>query len=215
MSTLEDCVRELIKRNYHSIPRFAHATGLSAQTIYSALRGGLATASASTVVPIAQALGLDPMQIINGRIAIQHNPIVNVPLIDKAPTELSKDSPEASKSFPIPVQLYRKFPQAFFLKVSGESMNRILPNGCFALVNPCQEAWSRESPYAVAIGPNQATVRRVRMLSAGIELLPDSNDPTFRSQVFDFNEPETPEIRILGRVVWYTLPYDWHFNIIS
>ena len=42
-----------------------------------------------------------------------------------------------------------------------------------------------------------------KQLANGIELIPDSYDPTYRSNVYDFNEDDTPAIKILGKVVWW------------
>ena len=49
----------------------------------------------------------------------------------------------------------------------------------------------------------------MRKLSNGFELAPDSTDPTFRSVVYDYGIEGTETITVIGRVVWYTLPYDW------
>lgn len=40
---------------------------------------------------------------------------------------------------------------------------------------------------------------------------PDSTDPTYRPTVYDYGEPGTETVTIIGRVVWYTLPFDWGF----
>ena len=56
-----------------------------------------------------------------------------------------------------------------------------------------------------------ATIKRVRKLNNGFELVPDSNDPTYRPQTFNYNEPGTQTITVIGRVVYYVLPFDWEF----
>ena len=48
-----------------------------------------------------------------------------------------------------------------------------------------------------------ATIKRIRKLANGVELIPDSYDPTYRPKVYDFNEEDTPAIKILGKVVWW------------
>lgn len=54
-------------------------------------------------------------------------------------------------------------------------------------------------------------LKRVVKLSNGFELTPDSADPTFRPTVYDYNEPGTDPVTIIGRVVFYVLPFDWEF----
>ena len=106
-----------------------------------------------------------------------------------------------------PREIRRRHPNAFFLTVDGESMNNVLPNGCYALINPCQEASKPMKAYAVCVNGFDATIKRVRPLSNGYELIPDSIDPTYRPQIFDFNEIDTQPVSIIGEVVWYLVPF--------
>lgn len=107
-----------------------------------------------------------------------------------------------------PREIRRRHPNAFFLTVDGESMNNVLPNGCYALVDP-----EKKSPvvdgtaYAVCVNGFDATIKRVKPLSNGYELIPDSIDPTYRPQIFDFNEIDTQPVSIIGEVVWYLVPF--------
>ena len=63
--------------------------------------------------------------------------------------------------------------------------------------------------YAVSVGSSNATVKRVRKLNNGIALEPDSNDPTYKSQVFDYADGERETLSVIGRVVWFCVPYDY------
>lgn len=40
---------------------------------------------------------------------------------------------------PVPNALLLRYPKAFYLRVKGESMNRVLPNGSYALVVPLRK----------------------------------------------------------------------------
>lgn len=113
--------------------------------------------------------------------------------------------------YPLAAKKYDEYPDAFLLKVEGESMNRILPNGSYALVDPCNDVDRDNKPYAVCVNGYNATIKRVRKLANGFELAPDSTDPTYKSKVYDYGEPGTETITIIGRVVYYVLPYDWDF----
>lgn len=108
-----------------------------------------------------------------------------------------------------PMELAKKYPHAFFLTVDGESMNRVLPNGCFALVNPDEKEPMDNVAYAVCINGYDATIKRIRKLENGIELIPDSIDPTFHARVYDHTVAGTESITIIGRIVWYTVPFDF------
>lgn len=108
-----------------------------------------------------------------------------------------------------PKELTRKYPHAFFLTIDGESMNRVLPNGCYALINPDEKQVINNVAYAVCVNGYDATVKRVRQLENGVELVPDSTDPTFHPMVYDHTVAGTESITIIGRVVWYTVPFDF------
>ena len=102
--------------------------------------------------------------------------------------------------------MHERYPNSFLLRVSGDSMNRRIPDGSYALVDPCAQVDVSGVPYAVAVGPDAATVKVVRRLANGLELLPDSTDPTFRPMLYDYNEPGTPEVSVIGRIVWHIPP---------
>ena len=212
MGTVEIMIREIIKSRYRTITRFAQVAGLPAQTVYSALRNGLTKASVATVMPIAMTLGIDPQQIFNGRLEESPGYTVEVPLLGAASAGLPAEAIECSEAFPIPQAIHSWYPEGFLVRVSGESMNRVLPNGCYALVDPVHEITVDGGIYVARIGENTATIKRAKRLRNGIELLPDSTDPTFHPQIVDFSVGDAPQVTIVGRVVWYTLPYRWKFE---
>lgn len=109
---------------------------------------------------------------------------------------------------PVPSTLLERYPKSFYLKVSGESMNKCLPNGSYALVYPTAEVVDG-AVYAVSVGGSDAAVKRVRKLNNGVSLEPDSTDSTFRPQVFDYSEGNGETLAVIGRVVWFCVPYDY------
>lgn len=115
---------------------------------------------------------------------------------------------QVENTFVIPGEMFERYPNSFLLKVVGESMNRVLPNGCLALVNPTQETVDGRA-YAVCVNGYDATIKRVRTLANGIELYPDSTDPTIKSMVFDYADPNAETVTVIGEVVWYVVPFDY------
>ena len=118
---------------------------------------------------------------------------------------------EVDGTYPIATKLVRKYPDAFLLKVEGDSMSRIIPDGSYAVINPCDRVDHDGKPYAVCVNGYDATIKRVHLLNNGFELIPDSYDPTYSPAVFNYNEPGTDTITIIGEVVYYVLPDDWSF----
>lgn len=133
--------------------------------------------------------------------------MTSAPLLSRITATASIEAITSDETYDIPSDIYERFPQAFLLKVEDDSMNRVLPNGCYALINPCQEASKSMKAYAVCVNGFDATVKRVKPLSNGYELIPDSIDPTYRPQIFDFNEIDTQSVSIIGEVVWYLVPF--------
>ena len=166
--------------------------------------GALVKISQALGVTISYLLGMDSSSIPGGS-------TTEVPLYGSIAAGTPIEMVEVEDTQPIPVQLHERYPHSFLLKVEGDSMDRILPNGCFALIDPCDDVSHDGDPYAVCVNGYDATIKRVRKLNNGFELVPDSNDPTYRPQTYNYNEPGTQTITVIGRVVYYVLPFDWEF----
>lgn len=134
-----------------------------------------------------------------------------VPLYGKIAAGTPIEMIEVEGHHVIPRSIADSYPDAFLLKVEGDSMNRILPNGSYALIDPCSDVERDNQPYAVCVNGFDATVKRVHKLNNGFELVPDSTDPTFKPVIYDYGVEGTETITIIGRVVYYVLPFDWSF----
>lgn len=94
-------------------------------------------------------------------------------------------------------------PDAYFVRVRGNSMSRRIQDSDFALVSPKYTEPNDHDMFLVTVNGDDATIKKVHVLENGVELIPDSYDPTYRPKVFDFGEEGTPPIRILGKIVWW------------
>ena len=167
---------------------------------------------ASVLVKLSATLGVTISYLLGMENAsIPNNHTIDVPLYGRIAAGAPIEMMEIEDMQPVPVPVHQRHPNAFLLRVEGESMNRILPNGCLALVDPCSEVDRDGHPYAVCVNGYDATIKRVRKLNNGFVLEPDSMDPTYEPQVFNYNEPDTQTITVIGRVVYYVLPFDWSF----
>ena len=133
---------------------------------------------------------------------------IEVPLYGSIAAGRPIEMHQIEDRFVVPQVLTDRYPNAFLLKVVGESMNNLIPNGAYALVNPTDDAIDGKV-YAVAVNGYDATIKRVRHLANGIELVPDSTDPTIRPLVFDYADPEAETVTVIGEVVWYVVPFDF------
>lgn len=214
MGKLEDELKSMIDFRYGGVPKFANEVGLSKNTIYSVLRNGINGGSINTVLPILAALGIDSNWIIKNKlIEVGTSPdlFVEVPLYGSIAAGTPIEMDDVDDTHPVPKRVIDEHPDAFLLKVEGESMNRVLPNGCYALVDPCDDVEHDGKPYAICVNGYDATVKRVRKLNNGFQLVPDSTDPTYRERTYDYNEPGTETITVIGQVVYHVLPFDWDY----
>ncbi len=165
---------------------------------------------ASVMVRISKALDVTLSYLLGMENAsIPNNSTVDVPLYGSIAAGTPMEMVASESSQPVPVEVQCRYPSAFLLRVQGESMNRVLPNGCYALIDPEQTEPMDNRAYAVCVNGFDATVKRVRRLQNGFELVPDSLDPTFKPTVYDYGEPGTETVTVIGRVVYYVLPFDW------
>ena len=88
--------------------------------------------------------------------------------------------------------------------VRGDSMNLVLPEGCYAYIAPSDElAVNSGDIAAVKVNGDEATVKRVRIYDDLVILEPESTNQDHKRRIIDKTDPDAPEVRILGRVVWY------------
>lgn len=107
-----------------------------------------------------------------------------------------------------PERLYLEHENAFWLTVSGNSMNRLFPDGSLILIDPDEEV--RNGDVAVVfVNGDDATLKRIYHEGDSIRLHPESYDPEYRDRVIDATDPDAPEVRVIGKAVSYTAPEGW------
>ena len=107
-----------------------------------------------------------------------------------------------------PERLYLEHERAFWLTVSGNSMNRLFPDGSLVLIDPDEEV--RNGDVAVVfVNGDDATLKRIYHEGDSIRLHPESYDPEYRDRVIDATDPDAPEVRVIGKAVSYTAPEGW------
>lgn len=95
----------------------------------------------------------------------------------------------------------------FAVKVIGDSMDRILPDGAFAI---CVEFWHARNEPAhgdvvfvrrVQAGSAETTIKQVRLNDGAVELWPASNNPKHASPIIYTDGVEDSQVQILGLVI--------------
>lgn len=84
----------------------------------------------------------------------------------------------------------------FFLRVNGESMNKVIKNGAYALIHK-QDIVDDGEIAVVLVNGYEATLKKFTRQGDFVALEPQSNDDSFKTQIYDKNTP----IKILGKYV--------------
>ena len=84
----------------------------------------------------------------------------------------------------------------FFLRVNGESMNKVIKNGAFALIHK-QDVVKNGEIAVVLVNGYDATLKKFTKQDNLIILEPQSTDDSFKTQVYDKNTT----IKVLGKYV--------------
>lgn len=89
----------------------------------------------------------------------------------------------------------------FFIRINGDSMDRQLVDGTYALIDVHAQVNSGDIAL-VKVNGDDATVKRVKFMDGIAVLEPDSSNPDHRRRMIDSSNPESPKVRILGKVVY-------------
>lgn len=94
-----------------------------------------------------------------------------------------------------------EYPSGFFLRIAGDSMDLVLPDGSYAFVAPVEVRTGDIA--AVKVNGDDATVKRVKLYDGVVILEPESNNPAHKRRVIDQSDPDAPSVRMIGKVVWF------------
>lgn len=86
--------------------------------------------------------------------------------------------------------------ECYFLRVNGESMNKIIRNGAYALIRKTD--WVENGEIAVVlVNGFDATLKKITKNGDVVVLEPMSDDPTIQTQIYTKDTP----IKIIGKYI--------------
>lgn len=87
----------------------------------------------------------------------------------------------------------------FFLKVIGNSMNNIIPEGGYALIRQQDTAENGDVVVAIVNGNDEATLKRFKQINDTIIILePDSTNSEYKEIIIDLTKTD---FKIIGKVI--------------
>lgn len=192
-------IKRLRTENNWTQEQLAEKVGVTRATV-TQWETGWSQPRMGAVQRLAGAFGVSVSEVVDNVRSAGFSP---VPLHGRVAAGVPIEMLEVDEMREAPSRYVEDDPQAFMVRVVGDSMNRCIHDGEFALVSPKYTEPNERDMFLVTVNGYDATIKRVRRLANGVELVPDSYDPTYRPKVYDFGEEGTPAIKILGKVVWW------------
>ena len=196
-----DNLKRIMEQQQLDAPSLAQMMGLEKQSIYSWLKMN-SFPSATNIQKLIDTLRVESDDLLARQGSTQRG-FCPVPLFGSVAAGVPVEMLKVDEMKEAPTRFVDDDPDCFLVRVRGNSMNKSIQDTNFALVSPKHAEPNERDMFLVTVNGDDATIKRLHMLENGIELVPDSYDPTFRPRLFDFGDGSAPPIRILGKVVWW------------
>lgn len=135
---------------------------------------------------------------------------IPVPLLGSIAAGVPLEMIPVKEMVNVPREVAETYPEAFLVQVTGDSMNKIVPSGALALIDPTEEVKNGDIA-AVTVNGYDATLKRFYKFQDGITLEPESYNPENSTQFYSSKEQEYNPIHIKGKLVWYMAPLNIKF----
>ena len=211
MGTISDNIKRLREDADMSQDQLGQRLGKTRSAI-SQYEAGKIIPRMGVIEDIAAVFNVPKSEILGENVTnLSSSDFIDLPVVGESAAGTPIDMTEIIDNHPCPRQIADKHPNSGWLRVEGDSYNRSIPNGCYALIDFDLKEPNEHSPFAVCVNGYSATIKRVKRLANGYELIPNSYDPTYLPMIYDYNKDDTEEITIIGQVVYAAFPFDWEF----
>lgn len=158
------------------------------------------------VQQLADTLGVTMDELIFGSEASDKSSVKKtskkVPLYGSIAAGIPLEAIPVEEYIEIPAEIGNWYPNAFLLKVNGDSMNKVVPNGAYALIVPYEgDDINNGDVVAVQVNGYEATLKRFYKLQNTVVLEPDSYNPDYEAKTYSGAGLES--LRVIGKMVWF------------
>ena len=169
---------------------------------YSKYESGILQMASDDVLKVADYLGVDrgmlPDLETSSNLFVDE---ITLKVVGSVKVGYPLETYEFAEDVPVPGWILKRFPNAFGLRVSGDSMDRIIPENTIAVVNP-QTELENGKIGVIRINGTETTMKRFYNLDGTVVLKPESWNPDYQTIVFEKPE-EKADLHIEGRVVTF------------
>lgn len=128
------------------------------------------------------------------------SPRATAPLLGRVHAGSAQEPEILEDEIELPYSVRQSHPNAYFLQVEGDCMDRVYPEGCYILVDPDQEPHNG-SIAAVSIDGTEYVMRRLLRTTSTMVLAPESFNDQHQDIVITAADDRTVEL--VGTVVWF------------
>lgn len=193
-------------------------------TIDSMIKNNLKNSSIDNVIKICKVLGIQVEDLLeNGVSKINESKSEYVikpqrrypffPVAVSAGLPIGIEPITDAQTITIPDEILGKYSgskKVYFLRVNGESMNKVIPHGSLIAVKQVESHELKDGDIVVySCGGDYAVKRLYKNLEAHTYIFrPESTEPTFTDYVVHCGSDEEKDLRIHGKVVAYVVNLD-------
>jgi len=216
-------LKNIIEDKGYSVMSLSRESGVPYTTIRSMIERNLTNASIDNVIKICRVLGIDVESLIdqrNGVVAEKKTsyitkPTISLPLYgDIAAGALSTVEPVTKDNveyITLPKNMLGKYANRrdlFALKVNGESMNKIIPNGSYIVCKPIEIEELKEDDIVIFSHDSEYSMKRFRRDEENQLLIfsPESTDRKYHDIVIPYDTMN--DLKIYAKVIWYAVTLD-------
>ncbi|MGG3821140.1 XRE family transcriptional regulator [Geobacillus thermodenitrificans] len=216
-------LKNIIEEKGYSVMSLSRESGVPYTTIRSMIERNLTNASIDNVIKICRVLGIDVESLIdqrNGVVAEKKTsyitkPTISLPLYgDIAAGALSTVEPVTKDNveyITLPKNMLGKYANRrdlFALKVNGESMNKIIPNGSYVVCKPIEIEELKEDDIVIFSHDSEYSMKRFRRDEENQLLIfsPESTDRKYHDIVIPYDTMN--DLKIYAKVIWYAVTLD-------
>lgn len=212
---MKNNIKQIMKQKKVSRDQLADAVGAHPITISKLISGNI-TLSTTWMERLAEALGVEPLDIISQKPAIPMRPVAVVSYVQAGNWAESNELLDDDKyNVAVPNDPEHAQFSLTGVEVRGPSMNKRYPEGTVLVITNAIETQEDIIPgkrYVVererADGMRECTVKTLHRDDSGqLWLLPESNDPRHQ-QPIEVNGDLGDTIRVVGRVAYSLLRED-------
>ncbi|MCL2438730.1 MAG: helix-turn-helix domain-containing protein [Coriobacteriia bacterium] len=179
---------------------------------YRAWEQGINAPRSGDLIKIAEFFGVTVDDLLGRNASLPANAIpvrsgsfANAPLYGTIAAGSPIEMSEVLEDVGILESIREKHLNGFFLKVSGDSMDKVILHGGYAFLDPDRQPRSGDV-VAVNVDGSDATLKRYSRTGNNVVLLPDSTNATHQPVMV-----EDERARILGTMVWMTYPAGFRY----